>query len=250
MRDGCQRTANGKRAAPLAVRWQVIDPWASRHHRVGPVGTGRDVVARRPAENASSVPRPGRSRLVPDAAPRADPQAFEAMPTEATVLPEATGHAAKSGGRGFGGRHGVTGDFRRGSVAAPGPTVESEGRWLPPAARQEAGSGQWPRSRMPLRSSSATDASPSRVSHAPKGRGSNVVYERLRERGDEVFAVTPATPAWQPIPSGMEAVVIGTRARRADRPGVHRSRHQASVSQAATVLGRQHSLTAIDGGCP
>src|ERR1043166_10152617 len=55
--------------------------------------------------------------------------------------------------------------------------------------------------------------------------GSNVVYKRLRDRGYEVFAVNPNADAVEgdrayhdlrSIPGGVEAVVIGTRADRAD----------------------------------
>src|SRR6266704_1625440 len=58
------------------------------------------------------------------------------------------------------------------------------------------------------------------VSRQPKGHGSNVVYQRLRARGYEVFAVNPnadeveGDPCYQDlrsIPGGVEAVVIGTR---------------------------------------
>jgi len=58
------------------------------------------------------------------------------------------------------------------------------------------------------------------VSRKPQGHGSNVVYQRLRERGYEVFAVNPnadeveGDPCYQDlksIPGGVDAVVIGTR---------------------------------------
>jgi len=41
------------------------------------------------------------------------------------------------------------------------------------------------------------------VSSNPKGHGSNVVYQRLRQRGYEVFAVNPIPRPWRgiaPIP--------------------------------------------------
>jgi uncharacterized protein len=58
------------------------------------------------------------------------------------------------------------------------------------------------------------------VSREAKGHGSNVVYQRLRERGYEVFAVNPNADEVEgdrcyhdlrSIPGGVEAVVIGTR---------------------------------------
>lgn len=109
------------------------------------------------------------------------------------------------------------------------------------------------------------------VSHAPQGHGSNVVYQRLRERGYEVFAVNPnavqvegdATyPDLASIPGGVEAVVIGTRPERAlatvreavdlgiRRVWMHRGFGGGSVADEATEYGRAHGLTVIDGGCP
>jgi uncharacterized protein len=58
------------------------------------------------------------------------------------------------------------------------------------------------------------------VSRNPKGHGSNIVYQRLRDRGYEVFAVNPNADEVEgdrcyhdlrSIPGGVEAVVIGTR---------------------------------------
>jgi predicted CoA-binding protein len=63
------------------------------------------------------------------------------------------------------------------------------------------------------------------VSRTPKSHGSNVVYQRLRERGYEVFGVNPnATEVegdrcykdLQSIPGGVQAVVIGTRPELAE----------------------------------
>src|SRR4051812_14512167 len=62
------------------------------------------------------------------------------------------------------------------------------------------------------------------VSRQPASHGANVVFNRLRERGYEVFAVNPnattveGAPAFHDlgtIPGGVEAVVIATRADRA-----------------------------------
>ena len=109
------------------------------------------------------------------------------------------------------------------------------------------------------------------VSHAPKGHGSNAVYQRLRERGYEVFAVNPNAqsvegdttyPDLGSIPGGVEAVVIGTRPEHAmatvkeasdlgiTRVWMHRSIDAGSVSPEAAAFGREQGLTVIDGGCP
>ena len=62
------------------------------------------------------------------------------------------------------------------------------------------------------------------VSRTPASHGSNVVYNRMKERGYEVYAVNPNTdevegdPCFRDlrsIPGGVETVVIGTRPERA-----------------------------------
>ncbi len=109
------------------------------------------------------------------------------------------------------------------------------------------------------------------VSRSPQGHGSNIVYQRLRERGYEVFAVNPSGsdvegdpsyPRLAAIPGGVEAVVIGTSPAHATstmqecidleikQVWMHRSFGGGSVSPEATQLGRQHGITVIDGGCP
>lgn len=109
------------------------------------------------------------------------------------------------------------------------------------------------------------------VSHAPQGHGSNVVYQRLRERGYEVFAVNPNAEKVEgdrcyhdlrSIPGGVEAVVIGTKPETAEstmrecaelgikQVWMHRSFGGGSVSAAATEYGRERGITVIDGGCP
>jgi predicted CoA-binding protein len=109
------------------------------------------------------------------------------------------------------------------------------------------------------------------VSRTPGGHGSNVVYQRLRERGYDVFPVNPnATevegdacfPDVRSIPGGVEAVVIGTRPELAEttmrecaelgikRVWMHRGPGAGSVSVAATDYGRSHGIEVIDGGCP
>lgn len=109
------------------------------------------------------------------------------------------------------------------------------------------------------------------VSREPKGHGSNIVYQRLRERGYEVFAVNPnaeeveGDPCYHDlasIPGGVDAVVIGTRPETAEATmrecadlgikhvWMHRAFGGGSVSDAATAYGRQQGITVIDGGCP
>lgn len=109
------------------------------------------------------------------------------------------------------------------------------------------------------------------VSRNPQGHGSNAVYERLRERGYEVFAVNPSGeqvcgdpsyPRIADIPGGVEAVVIGTSpanagdgVRQAIDAGVkyvwmHRAFGAGSVAEEAVREGRDKGLTVIDGGCP
>jgi hypothetical protein len=109
------------------------------------------------------------------------------------------------------------------------------------------------------------------VSRKPQGHGSNIVYQRLRDRGYEVFAVNPNAdqvegdacyPDLKSIPGGVDAVVIGTRPEVAmqtmrdcvelgiTQVWMHRSFGSGSVSAAATEYGRRHGITVIDGGCP
>ena len=109
------------------------------------------------------------------------------------------------------------------------------------------------------------------VSRNPEGHGSNAVYQRLRERGYQVFAVNPnadtvegdpSYPSLAAVPDGVDAVVIGTSPQHADasmreavdlgirRVWMHRSFGGGSVSATATAYGREHGVTVIDGGCP
>lgn len=109
------------------------------------------------------------------------------------------------------------------------------------------------------------------VSHAPKGHGSNAVYDWLKKNGYEAFAVNPnaaqvgddATYATlAAIPGGVDGVVIGTRPDHAEgtmreavelgitQVWMHRAFGAGSVSDAATAYGREHGVTVIDGGCP
>jgi predicted CoA-binding protein len=109
------------------------------------------------------------------------------------------------------------------------------------------------------------------VSRHPKGHGSNVVYQRLRERGYEVFAVNPNADEVEgdrcyhdlrSIPGGVDAVVIATRPEFAETTmrecadlaikhvWMHRGPGAGSVSEAAADYGRQRGIAVIDGGCP
>jgi predicted CoA-binding protein len=109
------------------------------------------------------------------------------------------------------------------------------------------------------------------VSRNAANHGSNVVYNRLKERGYEVFAVNPNTGTVEgdtayhdlaSIPGGVEAVVIGTRPAAAEQTmkecadlgikevWMHRAFGAGSVSDVATEYGRAHGITVLDGGCP
>ena len=109
------------------------------------------------------------------------------------------------------------------------------------------------------------------VSRNPKGQGSNTVYQRLRARGYQVFAVNPnaemveGDPCFhdlRSIPEEVEAVVIGTRPDLADATvrecvelgighvWMHRGVGPGSVSESAAAYGREHGVKVIDGGCP
>jgi uncharacterized protein len=109
------------------------------------------------------------------------------------------------------------------------------------------------------------------VSRNGGNHGGNVVYQRLRQRGYEVFAVNPNADRVEgdrcyhdlkSIPGGVQAVVIGTRPqiaeetmRECDELGIkhvwmHRAFGAGSVSDKATEYGRAQGITVIDGGCP
>jgi hypothetical protein len=109
------------------------------------------------------------------------------------------------------------------------------------------------------------------VSREGKSHGSNVVYQRLRERGYEVFAVNPnaeeveGDPCYRDlrsIPGGVDAVVIATRPEIAEETmrecadlairnvWMHRGPGAGSVSEAAADYGRKQGIAVIDGGCP
>jgi|SRR5215207_6366053 len=109
------------------------------------------------------------------------------------------------------------------------------------------------------------------VSRQPGSHGSNVVYQRLRERGYDVFAVNPNADEVEgdhcyhdlrSIPGGVDAVVIGTRPEIAEETmrecaelgirhvWMHRGPGAGSVSETAAEYGRQRGVVVIDGGCP
>jgi predicted CoA-binding protein len=109
------------------------------------------------------------------------------------------------------------------------------------------------------------------VSRNPQGHGSNAVFERLVERGYDVYPINPnaeaiqektAFPTLAAVPGGVEAVVIGTRPERAldtmkeaadlgiTKVWLHRSFGEGSYSAEAVAYGREHGVTVIDGGCP
>ncbi|HEX2498966.1 MAG TPA: CoA-binding protein [Actinomycetes bacterium] len=109
------------------------------------------------------------------------------------------------------------------------------------------------------------------VSRTPENHGGNIVYQRLRDRGYQVFAVNPNADTVEgdecyhdlkSIPGGVEAVVIATRPEIAEQTmrecaelgikhvWMHRSYGAGSVSSTAAEYGRQQGITVIDGGCP
>ena len=109
------------------------------------------------------------------------------------------------------------------------------------------------------------------VSRSGGAHSGNAVYERLKARGYEAFAVNPnadeinGQPCYRSldaIPGGVDAVVIATAPSAAaaviadcERLGItrvwmHRSFGGGSVSPEAAVTGRKAGMTVIEGGCP
>jgi predicted CoA-binding protein len=102
--------------------------------------------------------------------------------------------------------------------------------------------------------------------------GGNVVYQRLKQRGYEVFAVNPnadtvedGDPCFRnldAIPGGVDAIVIATAPGAAgsviadclrlgvSRAWMHRSFGGGSVSKEAAEAGRAGGMVVIEGGCP
>jgi predicted CoA-binding protein len=106
------------------------------------------------------------------------------------------------------------------------------------------------------------------VSRHPKDHGSDVVYQRLRQRG---YAVNPNPDQVEgdrchhdvnSIRGGVDWVVIRTRPETADatmrecaelgikRAWMQRGPGAGSVSHSAAENGREHGITVIEGGCP
>ncbi len=109
------------------------------------------------------------------------------------------------------------------------------------------------------------------VSRKAGGRGGNIVYRRLRDRGYEVFAINPNAEEVEgdtayrnlgAVPDGVDAVVIATRPdagedtmRECVELGIrhvwmHKGPGPGSICDEATVRGRDNGITVIDGGCP
>jgi uncharacterized protein len=109
------------------------------------------------------------------------------------------------------------------------------------------------------------------VSRRPQSHSGNYIYQRLRDRGYEVFAVNPNADEiaggacyhdLKSIPDGVDAVVIGTNAKHAEATmrecadlgirhvWMHRAFGEGSVSDAAATYGREHGIRVIAGGCP
>ena len=100
----------------------------------------------------------------------------------------------------------------------------------------------------------------------------NLIYQRLKTTGHDVFAVNPNMPTFEgdrcypdlrSIPDGIEGVVIVTRPETTERivrdcadAGVARVwMHESmvkgsSVSQDAVEFCREHDISVIDGACP
>lgn len=105
--------------------------------------------------------------------------------------------------------------------------------------------------------------------HHPVG---NLIFQRLKKSGHDVFAVNPAMPTFEgercypdlkSIPGGVDGVVIITRPETTERivrdcgeAGVRRVwMHQSmakgsSVSTAAVEYCREHNISVIAGACP
>ena len=106
-------------------------------------------------------------------------------------------------------------------------------------------------------------------SHHPVG---NLIYERLKKTGHEVFAVNPhmqtfegdrCYPNVQAIPGGVDGVVVITKPEAAEqivhdcddahvrRVWMHKSMFGgSSVSPAAVEYCREHGIAVIAGACP
>ncbi|MCK6621428.1 MAG: CoA-binding protein [Calditrichaceae bacterium] len=109
------------------------------------------------------------------------------------------------------------------------------------------------------------------VSRDPKGSAANLIYQKLKQSGYEVFALNPQAdsvegercyPDVKSIAQGVDGVVIVTRPEAAERivrecaeagvPRVwmHRSFGAGSVSEAAAQFCAEHNISVIAGACP
>jgi uncharacterized protein len=109
------------------------------------------------------------------------------------------------------------------------------------------------------------------VSRNRAAHGSNAVYQRLRDRGYQVFAVNPNADEVEgdrcyhdlrSIPGGVDWVIIAARPQTAEstmrecaelgirQVWMHRGPGGGSVSEPAAEFGRAHGITVIAGGCP
>ena len=109
------------------------------------------------------------------------------------------------------------------------------------------------------------------VSREAKGHVGNAIFNKLRQRGYEVFAVNPAAsevegvpsyPAVGAIPGEIDGVVIATPpkaaacvVRQCADKGVkqvwfHRAIGQGSVSPEAVAAARAAGIETIESGCP
>jgi uncharacterized protein len=100
----------------------------------------------------------------------------------------------------------------------------------------------------------------------------NLIYERLKKSGHDVFAVNPhmdtfegdrCYPDLKSIPDGVDGVVIITRpeitegiVRDCNDAGIHRVWMHQSIGKGTSVSGqaveycRQHDISVIAGTCP
>jgi uncharacterized protein len=109
------------------------------------------------------------------------------------------------------------------------------------------------------------------VSREPQSHAGNIVYNRLKDRGYEVFPINPNADEVEgdacygtlsDVPVSVEAVVIATPPEAAqetidecvelgiDLVWMHRLFGSGSVSEEAAESCRERGLTVIDGGCP
>lgn len=109
------------------------------------------------------------------------------------------------------------------------------------------------------------------VSRNPGAHAANAVFNRLRDRGYEAFAVNPNADEidgvacyhdLKSIPGGVDWVLIGTRPEIAedtmrecaelgiDKVWMHRGPGHGSYSEKAAEYGRSQGIAVIPGGCP